>query len=195
MTTQTTDTVGDRVQLPFTFDALKILEEINKMNLNEFVHYNVLPLRSPAHVVDPSLPFPPPVDDYADGSWTEWLDTVQLKSSPYLLSVIDTFRANTKVNLVRILRLEAGGILHRHTDPTLGIDEERSVIRLTIPVYSNDQVRFSLNDTHVPMQAGECWYMRLTDPHEVINKGTTERINISIDMIPNDWVRSLIIGD
>lgn len=194
MTTQSTEVISDRVKLPFTFDAGRILKEIHNMNLNEFVHYNVIPLRSPAHIVDPSLPFPPPADDYADGSWTEWLDTENLKSSPYLTSVIDTFRKHTDVTLVRVLRLEAGGILHRHVDATLGIEIERSVIRLTIPVYSNDQVQFLLNDTHVPMQPGECWYMRLSDPHEVTNKGTTERINISIDMIPNEWVRSMITG-
>ena len=43
------------------------------------------------------------------------------------------------------------------------------------------------------MQLGECWYMRLTDPHQVINESARERINISIDMIPNDWVNKMIL--
>jgi len=35
------------------------------------------------------------------------------------------------------------------------------------------------------MKPGKCWYMRLTDPHSVENNSTTDRINITIDMIPN----------
>ncbi len=48
------------------------------------------------------------------------------------------------------------------------------------------------NITILNMKPGACWYMRLTDPHRVINNGSTERVNLTIDMIPNDWVRNLI---
>ena len=125
-------------------------------------------LRSPAHMVDPSLPFPPPVDDYADGSWTDWLDTPALKASPYLSSIVDTFRKHTVVTLVRVLRLAAGNFVKEHTDPTLGLHIEKSVIRLTIPIIDDD-TDFYLNGTPVPMKPGECWYLRLTDPHKVMN--------------------------
>lgn len=192
--TQATPTASDRIQLPFFFDADKMLAEIEALELNDFIFYKVLPLRAPAHIVDTSLPFPPPAEDYADGSWTEWLDTPALKQSPYLMSVVDTFREHTAVTLVRLLRLAPGGVVKEHTDPTLGLEVEKSVIRLTIPIQINEQVEFYLNDTIVPMQPGECWYMRLTDPHRVINAGTSERINLTIDMVPNAWVKSLILG-
>ena len=42
----------------------------------------------------------------------------------------------------------------------------------------NEGVEFKLNDTVVPMKPGECWYLRLSDPHEVTNAGSTERINM-----------------
>jgi hypothetical protein len=170
-----------------------MLAEVNAFNLRDFIYYDVLPLRSPAYLVDPTKPSPPPVDDYADGSWTEWLDTKMLSESPYLLSVIDTFRAHTDVTLVRLLRLEAGAIVKEHTDPTLGLHVEKSVIRLTIPIQSDDSVEFFLNAEVVPMKPGECWYLRLSDPHRIVNAGTTERINMTIDMIPNDWLRSLLM--
>lgn len=185
---------GDRIQLPLSFDVVRMQEEIDALNLiKDFVHYNVLPLRSPAHIVDPSIATPPPVDDYADGSWTEWLDTPALKASRYLTSVVDTFRQHSNVTLVRLLRLAPGGIIDEHTDPTLGLEVERSVIRLTIPILTNDAVEFFLNGNLVPMKPGECWYLRLTDPHRVINAGTTERISMTIDMVPNEWVRSLLM--
>ncbi|MEP0264315.1 aspartyl/asparaginyl beta-hydroxylase domain-containing protein [Dokdonia sp.] len=182
----------DRIKLPFTFDTEKMLAEFEALQLGNFEYYNVIPLRCPAHEVDKSLPFPPPAADYADGSWTDWMDTPALDAAPYLKSVIDTFREHTKVTLVRLLRLAPDSIVKEHTDPTLGLEVERSVIRLTIPILNNDQVEFFLNNTTVPMNPGECWYLRLTDPHRVINGGTEERINLTIDMIPNEWIRKII---
>jgi hypothetical protein len=170
-------------------------EETLALNLRGFVEYDVLPLRSPAHMVDPSIAPPPPADDFADGSWTEWLDTPALKASPYLSSVVDTFRPHSDVTLVRLLRLAPGGIVDEHTDPTLGLQVEQSVIRLTIPIFTNEAVEFFLNGNPVPMKPGECWYLRLTDPHRVINAGTTERINMTIDMVPNEWVRALLMDE
>jgi hypothetical protein len=182
----------DRVKLPFQFDAEKMLAEFEALKLNQFEYYNVIPLRAPAHTVDTSLPFPPPADDYADGSWCDWLDTDYLEESPYLQSVIDTFKANTKVTLVRLLRLAPNSVVQQHTDPTLGLEIHSSVIRLTIPILNKEGIQFFLNDSEVPMQPGECWYLRLTDPHRVINNGTDERVNLTSDMSPNDWIRSII---
>ena len=182
----------DRVKLPFSFDAEKMLAEFEALKLQQFEYYNVIPLRAPAHTVDTSLPFPPPAADYADGSWCDWMDTDYLKNSPYLNSVIDTFKAKTKVTLVRLLRLAPNSVVQQHTDPTLGLEVEKSVIRLTVPILNKEGIQFFLNDTEVPMQPGECWYLRLTDPHRVINNGSTERVNLTIDMIPNDWIREII---
>lgn len=184
----------DRIRLALNFDAARMQAEIHALNLGDFIYYDVMPLRAPAHLVDPSIATPPAVDDYADGSWTEWLDTGALEESSYLTEVVDTFRAHTRVTLVRLLRLEAGAVVKEHTDPTLGLEQEKSVIRLTIPIQSNQGVEFFLNDVVVPMQPGECWYLRLSDPHRIVNAGGTERINMSIDMAPNEWVRSLLVN-
>ncbi|MEW7278618.1 aspartyl/asparaginyl beta-hydroxylase domain-containing protein [Aquimarina sp. 2201CG1-2-11] len=182
----------DRIKLPFTFDPVKMLDECRALELLHFEYYSVIQLRAPSHIVDTSLPIPPPSGDYADGSWTEWLDTKALKSSPYLKSVVDSFRKHTKVTLVRLLRLAPGAIVKEHTDPTLGLEIDKSLIRLTIPIYTNNQVTFYLNGTEVPLQPGECWYLKLTDSHKIDNLGATERINLTIDMIPNEWVTKAI---
>ena len=182
----------DRIKLPFTFDADKMLAEFEALKLNNFEYYNVIPLRAPAHTVDTSIPMPPPAADYADGSWCDWLDTEHMSTSPYLKSVVDTFKENTKVTLVRLLRLAPNSTVQQHTDPTLGLEIHSSVIRLTIPILNKEGVQFFLNNTVVPMKPGECWYLRLTDPHSVINNGESERVNLTIDMIPNDWIRKII---
>jgi len=182
----------DRIKLHFSFDAFRLLEEVQKMELSGFEYYDALPLRAPAHMVDPKLPFPEPSGDCADGSWTDWLDTDLLKGSNYISEVIDNFKENTTVNLVRILRLSAYSEVKEHTDPTLALEEEKSMIRLTIPVTENPECDFYLNGQVVPMKFGECWYLKLNDPHKIINRGNTERINMTIDMIPNDWIRGQI---
>lgn len=189
---QTNQETKDRIQLPFHFDVDKMVLEAKALKQKEYEYYNVIPLRSPAHMVDPSLPFPPPADDYADGTWTDWLDTAALKSSPYLKSIVNFFSEYTTVNLVRLLFLAPNSIVKEHTDPTLGLEQEKSMIRLTIPVDNNEGVEFYLNDELIPMKVGECWYLRLTDPHRVYNKGTTDRINLTIDIIPNDKIMEII---
>lgn len=183
---------ADRIRLPMHFEVAAMREEIEAMCLRDFIYYDVLPLRAPAYTVDTSIPPPAPSDNYADGTWTDWLDTRALKEARYLSQVVDTFREHTEVTLVRLLRLEAGAVVKEHTDPTLGLEQENSVIRLTIPILCDQQVEFYLNDSLVPMRPGECWYLRLSDPHRIINAGDTERINMSIDMVPNQWLRSLL---
>ena len=193
--TETTDAntqYKDRIKLPLTFDADKMLAEFEALKLGHFEYYNVIQLRAPAHLVDTSLPFPPPAEDYADGSWCDWMDTPELEQSPYLASVIDTFKAHTDVTLVRLLRLAPNSVVQEHTDPTLGLEIEKSVIRLTVPILNKENIEFFLNGTPVPMLPGECWYLKLTDPHKVNNNGNTERVNLTIDMKPNDWIRKLI---
>lgn len=190
---QPTDTKSDRIKLPLTFDVEKMKKEVEALDLNAFVYYNVMPLRSPAHIVDTSLPFPPPAEDYADGSWTDWLNTPQLEASPYLKSIVEKFQEKTTVTLVRILRLEKGNEVKEHRDVTLGLQEKKSVIRLTIPIIKDENADFYLNNKLVTMKPGECWYLRLTDPHRVVNNSDTDRINITLDMIPNEWVRNMIL--
>jgi len=190
---ETTATKQDRIKLPFQFDVEKMKSEFLNLKVNTFIYYNVIPLRSPAHLVDTSLPFPPPADDYADGSWTDWMNTPELEQSPYLKSIVDFFMENTKVTLVRLLRLAAGNVVDEHTDPTLGLEIEKSVIRLTIPIIKEESVDFYLNNEVVPMKPGECWYLRLTDPHRINNQSEIDRVNFTIDMIPNDWIRKIIL--
>ena len=186
-------TFKDRIKLPFTFDYEKMYEEFVALNRNAFEYYDVVPLRSPAHLVDTSLPFPPPADDYADGSWCDWLNTPQMEASPYISSVVDFFKQHTTVNLVRLLRLAPGAVVKEHTDPTLGIEIERSMVRLTIPVFNAPGVEFYLNNSLLEMQPGECWYLRLTDPHRIVNNSDQERVNFTIDVIPNEWLINQLI--
>ncbi len=184
---------ADRIKLPISFDADLLLKDIQEMQLKPFIYYDVIPLRNPSHLIDPSIPQPPPSDDYADGSWCNWKNSQALCKSPNLMRVMDFFSSHCKVTLVRLLRLEAGSKVAEHTDPTLAMHIEKSVVRLTIPIQSDEKVNFYLNHKIVAMQPGECWYLRLSDPHSIEHDGEIERINMTIDMQPNEWLTAKLL--
>ena len=46
---------------------------------------------------------------------------------------------------------------------------------------TNERVDFRLNGTRVAMPAGSSWYLRLSDPHSVANRGTADRVHLVID--------------
>ncbi len=159
----------DRAKLPVSFDAAKMKAEYDAMGLHNYVYYSVIMM---------ALPNPENADEVIN--------------FPYFRSIIDKFNAHTKVTLARILRLEPGAEVQEHCDPMLGLEIEDSVVRFTIPISGQDGVTFYLNQTPVLMKPGECWYMKLSDQHRITHDGPTERVNFTIDVVPNDWVRSLI---
>ena len=46
---------------------------------------------------------------------------------------------------------------------------------------TNPHVDFRLNGTRIDMPAGSAWYLRVSDPHSVANRGGTERVHLVID--------------
>jgi hypothetical protein len=42
------------------------------------------------------------------------------------------------------------------------------------------------------MRPGECWYLRLSEPHRVDNDGHDERVHLVFDARVNDWLRGLL---
>jgi mannose-6-phosphate isomerase-like protein (cupin superfamily) len=67
-------------------------------------------------------------------------------------------------------------------------------VRLHIPVITNREVEFVLNQVHVVMNEGDCWYLNVNQPHRVANRGATDRIHLVIDCVVNDWLRELLLA-
>ena len=57
-----------------------------------------------------------------------------------------------------------------------------------MPIETNTDVHFFLNDSEVFMNQGECWYLRLSDPHNVDNNSQSDRIHLVLDVVVNDWL-------
>ncbi len=181
----------DRYQLPFSFDPISLHADLARIGEDEWVpHFN---------------------KDYYEGDWSgvvlrsaagktgslftnahateSFIGTPILERCPYFQQVLATFQCPLKS--VRLLRLSAGSVVREHRDYDLGYAEGGEV-RFHIPIQTNPNLEFHLNNRRVILGEGEVWYLDLAKPHRVRNRGTTPRIHLVLDMQVNDWLRSQV---
>ncbi|WP_020570278.1 aspartyl/asparaginyl beta-hydroxylase domain-containing protein [Neolewinella persica] len=109
--------------------------------------------------------------------------TPELEQCPYLQSVLDTFKCN-KFNY-RVHNLTSGGKITLHRDSGKSIPDR--IVRIHIPVTTNNDIHFHVNGERVQMQNGECWLADISKPHEVENRSSTDRMQLMIDCDLNEW--------
>jgi len=182
----------DRLRLPLDFDPAALSAALNALArvpwTAHFVQQNydgewsAIALRAPKGAQHPiqMILSSPGMDDY--------VDTPFLAAAPCFRSVLAEFRC--PLLSVRLMRLGPGSLIKEHSDHDLSA--EQGTVRLHVPVVTNDAVDFRLNGTRCVMPAGSTWYLRLSDPHTVANRGTTDRVHMVIDAAVNGWVKSLL---
>jgi hypothetical protein len=42
------------------------------------------------------------------------------------------------------------------------------------------------------MAPGSVWYLRLSDPHQVANRGETDRVHLVLDATVNPWLARML---
>ena len=127
---------------------------------------------------------------YSDPGCTDFADTPLLAATPYFRAVLAGFAC--PLQAVGLMRLASGSLIKEHTDLALAF--EPGTVRIHIPVTTNAEVDFRLNGVRCTMPAGSSWYLRLSDPHSVANRGMSERVHMVIDAVVNDWVAALSNG-
>lgn len=185
----------DRVKLNLTFDPQSLQKDLSEWQSSEWIDHfvkqnydgdwSVIPLRGPAGATHPVMMI------YSDPTCTEFADTPFLDCSPYFRTVLESF--NCPIQAARLMKLSPGSRIKEHTDHDLAV--ENSTARLHIPIVTNDGVDFRLNGTRVVLKEGECWYLRLCDPHSVENKGKSDRVHLVIDLEVNAWLRAQLHTD
>jgi hypothetical protein len=110
-------------------------------------------------------------------------NTPLLDACFYFQEVIGWFRCDKQA--IRLLRLDPLSEIKEHTDNDTSYED--GFFRIHIPVYTNSNVLFYLNNERVPMSAGECWYANFQLPHFVINNSEQPRVHLVLDCIRNDW--------
>lgn len=94
---------------------------------------------------------------------------------------------------MRLLNLAAGAVIKPHKDYCLGYED--GSFRLHIPIITNPDVVFILDEKRIVMNEGECWYMDANFTHSVRNEGTADRIHLVIDGLRNQWSDALFFKE
>jgi len=181
----------DRLQLPLSFDPALLRRDLDRLSsvdwISHFVTQNyegdwsVIPLRGPAGASHPVMMI------YPDPTATAFEDTPMLAACDYFRQVLGAFAC--EVQSVRLMRLTPGSVIREHSDNDL--DFAQGAVRIHIPITTNPDVDFRLNGTRVVMGPGSAWYLRLSDPHSVANRGAADRVHLVLDAVVNDWVEGL----
>jgi len=114
--------------------------------------------------------------------------TPALAMAPAIRRALDQFACPR--NRIRLMRLNPGGHIRRHSDPLHTIDP--LLVRLHVPIVSNPDVHFMVNDQRISMQPGETWHVDVRFPHAVENRGRTARVHLVMDLVRNGAIDQLL---
>lgn len=186
----------DRLKLPFSFDPERLKQDLSNLDRIEWVdhfvkqnydgNWSAIALRMQARAIG----MHPIMSIVSIPTDEPWVDSPYLEQSPYFQEVLAHFEC--PMEAVRIMRLRPGSVIKTHTDPETAFED--GYARIHVPIQTNEDLYFYLNDERVIMNPGECWYCRFADPHRVENHGQTDRIHIVIDALVNDWLRDFFLG-
>lgn len=184
----------DRLRLAMMIDPAPLVAEAEALPPEAWTRHfvpdnyrgdwDVAPLRAPAGANHPIMQITSPP------GCTDWEETEHLKASPAIAALLAQFEC--PLAAVRLMRLGPGSEIREHRDHDLSAD--CGVARLHVPLTTNPKVEFLVNRRAVHMQPGECWYLRLADPHAVINQGQTARVHLVIDAEVNEWLAELLLA-
>jgi hypothetical protein len=182
----------DRVLLPLRFDAAALAADVAGFDEADWVRHPVrenydgqwsaLPLRAPAGETHPIRLI------YPDPCATAFVDTPLLGRAPAVRAALALFQC--RLRTVRLLRLAPGSTIKRHEDG--GLDPGHGMLRIHIPILTEPDVLFLLNDMPVTMTPGSAWYLRLSDPHEVVHRGKADRVHLVVDCWSNAWLLGML---
>lgn len=123
---------------------------------------------------------------YSDPTRSDFADTGHMSRCRYVPALLD--RLQCPVEAVRFLKLAPGAVIREHRD--FGLCLEEGALRLHIPVYTNADVDFLLDDEPLTLTAGECWYVNFDLKHRLANRGHSDRVHLVIDARVNAWVNA-----
>jgi hypothetical protein len=185
-------TFPDRLRLPLSFDPARLASDLAAVAsvgwIAHFVEQNyqgdwsVIPLRGVAGATHPVQMI------YSDPTATRFADTPMLARCPYFREVLATFAC--EILAVRLMRLTPGSVIKEHSDHDL--DAAAGMARIHVPISTSPEVEFELNRRRIAMAPGEAWYLRLSDPHRVANKGDSDRVHLVADLAVNAWLADLL---
>jgi hypothetical protein len=181
------------IKFPIVFDVEKLQNDLGKIiNKNWTDHYNTndysgkwtsIALMSISGKSDAIYAF--------NNSDEKLVATEILDSCLYFKEILDSLLFEKTA--VRLLQLAVGAEVKPHSDNCLGYED--GCFRLHIPIVTNSEVEFILDNTRLIMNKGECWYIDANFTHSVANRGTQDRVHLVIDGIRNKWTDDLFFKE
>ncbi len=172
------------IQFPFHFDVQRMMLELEAIK-SSFIPIHSLRIKENdlmgIHLIIPLL-------EGTDDQGKRYRFTPELEQSPYLQAVLDTFQCDKL--MFRVHNLRAKGKIELHRDSDRGL--VNNIVRIHIPVTTNEEVYFYVNGERVCMQNGECWFANISEMHEVENRSDTDRLQLMIDCELNEWWEQLL---
>ncbi|TDQ23808.1 aspartyl/asparaginyl beta-hydroxylase domain-containing protein [Tenacibaculum caenipelagi] len=180
------------LQLPFQFDIVKLLRDYSLVVNQDWIpHFNTsgytgewkaIPLYSSSGDTSNIFAF--------QNNNKAVLETPIMNDCKYFKEVISSIKS--PILSARLLRLGTGAEIKPHRDYKLGYEDGN--FRLHIPIITNNNVQFLLNDVQLKMLPGECWYTNVNFIHSVANYGKEDRIHLVIDAERNEWSDALFFS-
>lgn len=127
----------------------------------------------------------------------EW--TVLAKQLPFLYAWVRRHAWDWQTERVRLLKMDAGGRLGRHTDITdrAGGTRDGQIVRFHIPLITDPSIKLITWDLDGQRreQHLEAWHMYYLDarkPHAVTNPSSINRVHLVVDAIASPSIREYI---
>ena len=175
------------LRLPFQFDRNLLKADLALIRRDEWTqHYNQrdyggewsgVALRSISGRADH-------LASQQQGQRDPFLDTDVLARCGYFRQILGQFQCTLKS--VRLLNLAMGSFVREHTDPDLGYEDGE--VRIHVPIVTDASVEFFLNGERLALEEGGCFYVNVSLPHRINNRGARDRVHLVIDAEVNDWV-------
>lgn len=182
--------IPDRVRLPIRFEVDPLLAAVARLDESEWEpHFNTQQYVGDWSGVALRTTVGSPLPLYPDPGRDEYADTPLLTTSPELRAALNRF--GCPLQTVRLLRLGPGAEITGHRDHHLA--HRHGDVRLHVPLVSEPDVTFWLDEREVPMRPGECWYLDLTQTHRVQNPGPTERVHLVVDCKVDAWLTAQLL--
>lgn len=91
---------------------------------------------------------------------------------------------------VLLIKLDANKNVTEHTDSG---DYLNTVRRFHIPIITNEDVFYTVNNEQINMKEGECWEINNRKPHSVDNNSNYDRIHLLVDIMPEHEFKTIDI--
>lgn len=145
--------------------------------------WRVLPLRSPGGDAARTDAGGPGLLPFRD---TRWLEHV-----PYFAEVLRAVPA--RLRCARLMALGPGASVGTHRDTPMGF--AKGLVRVHVPVTTNDNAVLVLDGETHRWQPGTCWYGDFSRPHSIANTGETDRVHLVLDCAVTRELYEALPGD